>query len=105
MSAIRSRRDFSRIYTRGHRGRSDGITAFVVATEPTERRLGLAVSKAHGTAVVRNRVRRRLKAAFAHSGVPLGTDVVLRPDPGITVQFQELVNHIEMAVTRAVGAK
>ena len=105
MGAIRSGRDFDRIYSLGRRGKSDGIAAIVSASSPSELRLGLSVSKACGNAVVRNRVRRRLKAAFAAAAVPSGLDVVLRPDPRAgSLPFQELVKHVETAVTRAKAA-
>lgn len=46
-------------------------------------RVGFVVSKAVGGAVVRNRVKRRLRAQMATrlQRIPLGTDVVVRANP------------------------
>ena len=46
-------------------------------------RVGVVVSRAVGNAVVRNRVKRRLRAQVAPllATVPLGTDIVLRANP------------------------
>lgn len=47
-------------------------------------RVGFVVSKAVGGAVVRNRVKRRLRAQMTAlvGSVPSGTDVVVRAQPG-----------------------
>ena len=46
-------------------------------------RVGFVVSKAVGNAVVRNRTKRRLRAAVAAelAGIPRGVDVVVRAQP------------------------
>jgi len=46
-------------------------------------RVGFVVSKAVGTAVVRNRTKRRLRALMAArvGTIPAGTDVVVRANP------------------------
>jgi ribonuclease P protein component len=46
-------------------------------------RVGFVVSKAVGNAVVRNRTKRRLRAAVAAelAGIPSGVDVVVRAQP------------------------
>ncbi len=51
-----------------------------------EPRLGLAVSRQLGSAVERNRLKRRLRAAFTEmcSGLPAGHDYVLIARPGLT---------------------
>lgn len=56
-------------------------------------RFGFIISKQVGTAVVRNTVRRRLKAVCAEAlpTVPEGTDVVIRALPAsATASFAEL---------------
>ena len=56
-------------------------------------RFGFIVSKQVGTAVVRNTVRRRLKAICAEvcAALPAGTDVVIRALPSsATASFAEL---------------
>ncbi len=56
--------DFRRVYDEGFRVSSPYFTAFCAAAkEPKGPRIGLAVSRATGKAVVRNRVKRRLREA------------------------------------------
>ena len=74
---------------RGPRGARAGSTLIVVHANSTDARAGLpprvgfVVSKAVGTAVVRNRVKRRLRALMAArvDQLPAGVDVVVRANP------------------------
>ncbi len=81
MSAIRKRQDFLAL----RNGRKAGKPGFLLVSRPNEAagegvRIGLTVTKKIGGAVVRNRIRRRLRAAsreiFPQFGVP-GMDYVL----------------------------
>jgi ribonuclease P protein component len=78
----------------------------VVAARPepgAPSRLGMSVRTRTGTAVARNRIKRRLRAAFV-AAIPPGHDVVVHADERAAAEgFQELVTHLKMAVTRAVG--
>lgn len=99
--------DFRRVYARGKRARRDGITVWVAPAEapaqPT--RLGLAVRAALGSAVERNRVRRRLRAAFRAYEPRAGFDVVTRADEGLTGRnFQQLQEDLWAALA-AAGCK
>jgi ribonuclease P protein component len=66
-------------------------------------RFGFIVAKTVGNAVVRNRVRRRLKAA-AYSmaaGLPEGAETVFRAlPPSATAGFAELSAEVERAASR-----
>ena len=66
-------------------------------------RLGTSVSRRVGKAVIRNRVRRRLKAAFrANVGLAAGTDVVIVAGPGIDrLPFGVLCELLERSLKRA----
>lgn len=62
-------------------------------TEASAPRFGFIVSKQIGSAVVRNQVRRRLKAVCFElmPSVPVGTDVVVRAlPPAATASFATL---------------
>ena len=82
-------RDFDTVY---RKGRSVSTRFLVLYSFPREEdadgepRLGLAVSRQLGSAVERNRLKRRLRAAFAEmcSGLPAGHDYVLIARPGLT---------------------
>jgi ribonuclease P protein component len=69
-----------RIYTRR---RDDGAPA----------RLGIAVGRRAGRAVARNRIKRRLRAAFEAAGERTGIDVVAHgSERTLYASFQELVD-------------
>jgi ribonuclease P protein component len=80
-------RDFDAVY---RKGRSVSTRYLVLYSFPRpdeveeESRLGLAVSRKTGGAVERNRVKRRLRAAFdeLHETLPAGRDYVLIVRPG-----------------------
>jgi ribonuclease P protein component len=68
-------------------------------------RVGLVVSKAVGNAVVRNRVKRRLRHQVAtHLGeLPAGTSVVLRAlPPAATATSAELAQELTLSLTRCL---
>ncbi len=71
--------------------------------EAREPRFGFIISKQVGTAVIRNTVRRRLKAvcADAIADVPQGTDVVIRALPAsATATFAELQADVTRCLAR-----
>ena len=89
--ALSNPRDFRRVLQHGRRARRNGVTAFVLERSPAtdSTRLGLAVRA--GTAVARNRMRRRLRAA-ARSFLPrAGFDVVLQSDERVRSRPAELL--------------
>jgi ribonuclease P protein component len=81
-------RDFDAVY---RQGRSTS-TRFLVLywfdrnEEPEEPRLGLAVPKAAGNAVARNRIKRQLREVWRArlERVPAGRDYVLIAKPGLS---------------------
>lgn len=85
---LRASSDFAAAL-RGPRGARAGSTLIVVHANQTDARagqpprVGFVVSKAVGTAVVRNRTKRRLRALMAARlrDIPAGTDVVVRANP------------------------
>lgn len=86
--------DYRQVSRRGARCAGPQLVAHVVLTgEARAPRFGFIVSKAVGNAVVRNTIRRRLKAVCAEalSAVPEGADVVFRALPAsATAPFAEL---------------
>jgi ribonuclease P protein component len=72
--------EFRRIYNRGQRARGEHLV--VVALRRRDgMRLGLSVSKAHGPAVRRNKIKRILREAFRleRAALPGSFDLVLIP--------------------------
>lgn len=97
-SRLRTKSDFTAVL-RGPGGTRVGNRLLVVhlgavgARTGLSPRVGLVVSKAVGGAVVRNRVKRRLRAVCAAvlSQVPEGVDVVVRANPASAeATFREL---------------
>ncbi len=84
LDRIKRPADFRRILRRG-RSASDGLMRLHVAASPADRRrLGVAVSKRHGNAVMRNRIKRLCREAFrtCRDHLPEGCDYVVVPAIG-----------------------
>ena len=96
------RRDFDLVLDEGGRARRDGLAVHVRRrSDAGPSRLGLAV-RASG-AVARNRIKRRLRAAWSGLEAPPGFDVVIRCRGEIEgVDFQELEMHL-IEAARAAG--
>ena len=62
-------------------------------------RLGLTVPRAVGSAVARNRTKRRLREVMRECAPEAGYDVVIRADgTAVRANFQELVGHVSGAL-------
>ena len=65
-------------------------------------RIGYAVKRSAGSAVARNRIKRRLRAAVASLEVPPGFDVVVSGDAEVArLDFQVLVEKVDSALVAA----
>ena len=75
--------DFRRCYRQGMRLRTALFTVYAYHTDQGSVRLGLAVGKTVGAAVVRNRVKRRLREIFRlhKASLPMGYDLFIRATP------------------------
>ena len=81
---LKTPRDFRAVYGRGRRASGDWVTVVVWPRRDGEvpaPRLGLSVSKDHGGAVRRNKLKRILREAFRleRARMPQSCDVVLIP--------------------------
>jgi len=105
-------RDFDAVY---RQGRSTS-TRFLVLywferdREPGEPRLGLAVPKAAGNAVVRNRIKRQLREVWRErlERIPADRDYVLIVKPGlpeavVTNGFEWLGERVDEVLTKAAA--
>jgi ribonuclease P protein component len=101
--SVRRRSDFERARREGTRVRSPALTLYVRQRGENggPSRLGLTVGSSCGGAVVRNRIKRRLRAAFVAADVGPGRDVIARGTPATArVSFQELVATMRDAAPR-----
>ena len=104
-SRVRTAREFRRVYSRGLRAGGDHLTIVALRRRADGHRLGLSVSKAHGPAVVRNKIKRVFREAFRleRPELPGAYDLVLIPRqrPGkylleeIRRELRRLVQRIE----------
>jgi ribonuclease P protein component len=100
--------DFEQVYKRGRRHFGTHMTVFYLGREPgQEMRVGFTVSKAMGGAVVRNRMKRRLREAVRREGLRPGcaADVVINPRKSLlTAEFLDVCRELGQAL-RAVEQK
>lgn len=82
------------------------VVVYVATTGDASRMAGFAVSKAVGGAVIRNRVKRRLRAivAAALGDLPDGTTVVVRALPAAaSASFSQLEGDVRGALAQAAA--
>lgn len=79
------RGEFDAVYRAGRRRSSSHFTVFLRANELPESRFGVSIKKALGGAVVRNRIRRRLREVIRcrRSEIPAGWDIVIHPKSAV----------------------
>ena|SRR5215203_303232 len=80
---LRRTREFAAVYQRGRAWSNQLLAIRVLATDLPESRFGFAVSKRVGGAVVRNRVKRRLREAVRALAPAGGWDVVVIARPAV----------------------
>ncbi len=112
-------RDFDAVYRHGRSVSTRSLTLhwFAREGEPGDPRLGLAVPKAAGNAVARNRIKRQLReiwrAKLAEGSIPVMNDYVLSVRPGLPeaaearghVWLVERVNELLVQVPAALEAR
>ena len=77
--------DFDSVYRNGKRRSSSHFTVFLKANELPESRFGFSIKRALGGAVVRNRMRRRIREAIRlhREEISAGWDFVIHPKPNV----------------------
>jgi ribonuclease P protein component len=80
---LRTQREFRRVYGRGRRARGQWLVVVAFQRRSPGHRLGLSVSKEHGPAVRRNKIKRLCREAFRleRPTLPGQFDLVLIPQP------------------------
>jgi ribonuclease P protein component len=96
--------DFERVYKQGRRHFAVHLTVFYLPRPVNENeaegvRVGFTVGKVLGGAVVRNRMKRRLREAVRlHGMIPAAMDVVINPKKALlTAAFADIQREIRRA--------
>jgi ribonuclease P protein component len=92
----------------GRRARGSVVTVYACPSQDARGgvRLGLVVPGRGLSAVTRNRIKRRLRGAFAAAAAPAGFDFVVRASPRVeSVGFQLLVDGLSRGIEVATGVK
>lgn len=106
LARLTQRKDFLAAAEHGRRFRSSAFTVQVLDKPgQDDLRLGLTASRKTGNAVVRNRIRRRLRAAAAlalaeQTGKPCDLVIVARPET-VRADFTAMVADLSVAFDRA----
>ncbi len=92
--------DFDHVYQNGKRQFSGHMTVFALRRDAGAPRVGLTVGRALGGAVVRNRIKRRLREAIRRhlQALPGPVDLVINPKKSVlTLDFAELETEVARA--------
>ena len=100
---IKKRNDFQRLYIEGNRYRGKYLIIIYQTNHSDTSRLGVVVSKKHGNAVQRNKIKRRLRTLFRTNKdrlqVPM--DLVLIPKREIgNSEWKSLLNDYRTGIKR-----
>ena len=99
---LRSSRDFERIYADGQRVGDDHLLIFASANDLNVNRLGLSVSRKHGSAVHRNVKRRRIREAFRclQHDIPNSFDLIAVPRQRDDSTLQDYRNSLRTLIRK-----
>jgi ribonuclease P protein component len=95
---IRTRSTFTTLRQDGRRARSGALRVTHVPDLSGEARVAYAISRAVGSAVVRNRVRRRLRAACVELAPPPGAYLISVSTAAATCSYAELRDDLAAAL-------
>jgi ribonuclease P protein component len=91
------RAEFRRVYDEGQRRSAPLCTVFTRPNGLPSTRLGITVPRALGNAVLRNRMKRRLREVFRRHrlALPGGWDIIVNPRPATAeVPFETLAKEL-----------
>jgi ribonuclease P protein component len=99
---IRKQADFDRIYQARVFVADEVLVVNGDANGLPHSRLGLSVSTKVGNAVIRNRWKRLIREAFrlSREQMPLGIDLVVRPQKGATAEFAAVSQSLPRLASR-----
>jgi len=96
-------KEFDRVYKKGARTRTRYFN-FIVLGGAEGKKLGIVVSKKHGSAVIRNWIKRRIKEAIkiVEEKLSTGTKVVIIPAIGVDkLAFKDISSELLFVARKA----
>jgi ribonuclease P protein component len=107
MFRVSSRTEISRVFDEGRRKADARITLLALASDRAPARCAVTVSKRHGNAVQRNRIKRLCREAFrlTRTQLPAGFDYVILPRVGIEFTVPDLQRSLQTLAPLATAAK
>jgi len=100
------RSDYRRVYDEGQRRSVSLCTVFIRPNGLAHSRLGITVPARLGNAVLRNRLKRRVREVFRllRADLPMGWDFLVNPRPAVaTVSFQALEKELQRLFCQAAS--
>ena len=87
---------FDRLLKQGARVSDGLLSLWGLRNDLAHTRFGMIVSRKHGNAVNRNRIRRRLREAFrlARARLPVGLDLAASPHVGANITVQAAIESL-----------
>ena len=102
MHSLTGRKDFDRLFALGSRSHAGGIRLIQLSNDVGKTRVAVIASKRVGGAVVRNRAKRRIRAALREITLPNGTDVaVFASQPVLDASFERLRVWLDSSLSSA----
>lgn len=103
--SLRGKTRFDALFHRGVRARHKGVTVVKLDRGSGPARVGLVVGRRVGGAVVRNRVKRRLREALHRVGATPGADYAVIADNSLAkARFSAVCDWLERALGKAEAA-
>lgn len=106
MDTLKKRSEFLAVAKGGRVNRRAFVLQGLKRSSDDEPRFGYTVTKKTGNAVVRNRIKRRLRAAVSALGaedIPAHADfVIVGREPALTFPFQNLVSDLKSALRQVL---
>ena len=102
LAALRSRREFEQVYEEAARWHSPLLVLLARRSQAGRTRLGITLSRRIGSAVVRNRCRRRIKEVVRLAPKVPAADLVVIGKPAVArADFQQLRQVLERLLEKA----
>ena len=104
---LRLKSDFERVYARKCKAADGRLLIFADRNQVNMTRIGLSVSKKHGGAIIRNRLKRLLREAFRlmQHQIPSGLDLIAIPlsaEKAALVAYEESLVEVTRRLVRRI---